>query len=319
MPLAYRSSGWAASQSSSTCITKNQMSRLLAQFVKHYTSLSSVNSLRRVIDGSWSRVNRGNEVAAVRAYLMDPGVGVDYLNKNVASHVNTSNFHLKFAGVFCHKKPIVQRTPNSKLLNAGDTPGCELGDLLVLFVLFDFHNQLHYMAGSLFQAKLGEKLTSKSQQHLYDDDNDFILPGYMGGHMRLMPNLAEGRGRALRYLILNPNKPNTYVSCRHSPWTANYQPRWSTYLDGLLGATDGLATSVHPTATLSAWDQIVRDLLSVASKIPARKPPRGTDIAVQVATSLFNDFTDHQVWSADTNNPGVSVLLAIAHAHQGAG
>lgn len=293
------------------------MSRLLAQFVNHYTSLSSAERLRRVIDDSWSGVDRRNEVAALQTYLMHAGVGVDYLNRKVASRINTANFHLKFAGVFCHKKPIIQRSPTSRALHPGDTPGCELGDLLVLFVLFDFQDKLHYMAGSLFQAKLGERLTSKSQQHLYDDDDDFILPAYMGGHTRLLPNILEGRGRALRYLILNPDRPNTYVSCRHSPWTAEYQPRWSTYLHGLLGATDGLSTQVQSGAPLSAWDQIVRDLLSVASKVPARKPPRGTDVAVQVATGLFNDFTDYETWSAESNTPGVPVLLAIAHARQG--
>jgi len=295
------------------------MPRLLSQFVQHYTAKSAAGRLRRSIDDSWKGIKRDNEVNALRSYLMDPGVGIDYLNNKVAAAVSGPAFQLKFAGVFCHKKPTIQRSASAIAVNPGDTPGCELGDLLTLFVLFDANNDLHYMAGSLFQAKRYAQMTSRSQQHLYDDDDDFILPSYLGGHTRRMPTIAEGRGRALRYLILNPDRPNSYVSCRHSPWTATYQPRWSTYIDGLLGATDGLSAQVDPTSKLSSWDQIVRDLLQVAKSVPAKKPPRGTNVAVQVATGLFNNFSNYESWSVEANAPGVSVMMAIAYAHQGRG
>lgn len=292
------------------------MGTILADFVLHFTSAARGSAIRQLIDQSWTGITKTHEIPALKDYLSKSGVGVDFLNAKLSPLLNSPQFHVKFAGVFCHKKPIVQRTVTSISANAGDTAGCELGDLLTLFVLLDSTDKLQYLSGSLFQAKVKQRLDSKSQRYLYDDDADFVLPANLGGHTRLMPKYSEGRGRALRYLILNSGHHNPVVGCRHTPWNTDYQPRWSTYLYGLLAGYEGLTVRGRmPSSKKNAWELIVDDLLGVAAKVPAGKPPRGTDIAVQVATGHFNSFLDSSVSCVNTDEEGVSILMVIAHAH----
>lgn len=293
------------------------MSDLFSEFVNHYASTCSGSATRRLIDASWKGIDRSNEVTALKSYIFSKDKGIDFLNKKLALQVNNNRFHLKFAGIFCHKKPTVQRSATSQKINPGDTPGCELGDLLTLFVLLDSNDKLHHLSGSLFQAKVHQKLDSVSQRHLYDSDEDYVLPAYLGGHTRQLPKYASGRARALRYLILKPAPPNSFVSCRHTPWDADYQPRWSIYLDSLLAGSEGLTARTNSTVVDAPWSTMVDDLLSVASKVPTRKPPRGTDVAVQIATGQFNDFSEHQVWNAESQEFGASVFMAIVHQHDG--
>lgn len=187
-----------------------------------------------------------------------------------------------------------------------------------LFLLLDGNDKLHFTSGSLFQAKLRPKLDSLSQKYLYDLDKDFEVPSYLGkrpgspGKLRNMPTYEEGRARALRYLILNSNR---YIQARHTPWSNDFQCRWSSFLDGLISGRDGLRTepsSKSPTA----WDTIVSDLLHVGLSVNSskKKSPRGNDVAVQIATSLFNNFQNLKDYSVETEEEGVSTLMIIAHA-----
>lgn len=299
------------------------MTTLYSQYVNHYASIASSLNARRIYENAWININRSDEVTAVRSFLLDPHVGVDYMNQNVATALSTGPFHVKFASIHCHKKPIVTRTTKSIVKNPGDTHGCELGDLFVAFVLLDSADQLHYAAGALFQAKLRPKLDSLSQKCLYDFDEDFLVPKYLANRIntlnnyRTIPTYDEGRGRAFRYLILEPNYPIARVTARHTPWTYSYQKRWSSFLDGLLSGSDGLRTDLttkHP----SAWDIIVADLLSVGLNVPTKKPARGNNVAVKIATSLFNNFSNLKDYSAvlEDGHSGVPTLLIIAHAHE---
>jgi hypothetical protein len=296
------------------------MTTLYSQFIMHYTQTARSHQFRRIYEDAWLNIDRSDEVEAIREFLMDPAVGVDYLNTKVATKLSNGIFNVKFASIFCHKKPRVQRTAASRMIHPGDTKGCELGDLLVVFVLMDANDELHYASGAIFQAKLRPKLDSLSQQCLYDFDQEFEVPRYLANRLtphnknRKMPSSDEGRGRAFRYLILEPYNDPTFIRARHTPWSHDYQLRWSTFLDGLLAGTDGLRVNLEST-TPSAWDIIVADLLHVGLKVPASKPPRGNNVAVQVATSLFNNFTNLKNASvSDEENEGMPTLMVIAHA-----
>jgi hypothetical protein len=300
----------------------HSMATLYSQFVTHYTQTARSHQFRRIYEDAWCKVDRSNEVEAIREFLLDPSVGVDYLNMQVASKLSNGTFNVKFASIFCHKKPRVQRTDASRRKHPGDTKGCELGDLLVVFVLLDKNDKLHYASGALFQAKLRPKLDSLSQQCLYDFDTEFDVPQHLAKRFtppnkrRTMPSPDEGRGRAFRYLILEPDYDSTAIRARHTPWTHDYQLRWSTFLHGLLAGTDGLRANLESPSP-SAWDIIVADLLYVGLKVPAKKPARGNNVAVQVATSLFNNFTNLKDASvSDQENEGVPTLMIIAHASQ---
>ncbi|MEB7931563.1 hypothetical protein NGK10_04290 [Enterobacter quasiroggenkampii] len=263
------------------------------------------------------------EVDAVRDFLMKPNVGVDFLNKEVSMEVNNDKFTMKFASIFCHKKPIVQRTDRNKAINPGSTPGCELGDLFVLFLLMDGLDNIHYSAGALFQAKMDASLNSSSQRYLYDDDDGFTLPdnlyksiGLKNVH-RYMPTYDEGRGRALRYLILKPSGGLNYIQARLTPWSNNYLLRWSSFLDGLISGTDGVKINFD-ARNPNSWGLIAKDLLWMVKSVPPRKKPRGNNEASKIATKLFNDFTNYKDYSSvlgsENNDGGVSVMLIIAHA-----
>ena len=301
------------------------MVTLYSSFVKHYTEVSRLKAFRRLYEESWKRVVMDKEVDAVRDFLMKPNVGVDFLNKEVSREVNNNEFTIKFASIFCHKKPIVQRTARNKAINPGSTPGCELGDLFVLFLLMDSLDNIHYSAGALFQAKMDASLNSSSQRHLYDDDDGFTLPdnlyknkGLKNFH-RYMPTYDEGRGRALRYLILKPSGGLYNVQARLTPWSNNYQLRWSSFLDGLISGTDGVKINFD-TTNPSSWDLIAKDLLWMVKSVPSRKKPRGNNVASEIATKLFNNFTNYNNYSSvldsENNDEGVSVMLIIAHAPQ---
>lgn len=299
------------------------MTTLYSKYISHYASIASTLRARRIYEDAWMNVDRSDEVKAVRSFLLDPNVGVDYMNQHVATKLSTGLFHVKFASIYCHQKPRIQRTAKSASTNPGDTKGCELGDLFVAFILLDAKDKLHYAAGALFQAKLRPKLDSLSQKCLYDFDEDYEVPKYLANRIspsnknRIMPTYDEGRGRALRYLILEPDYSEDRVTARHTPWAYNYQKRWSSFLDGLLSGSDGLRTDLV-TTTPSSWDIIVADLLSVGLNVPATKPARGNNVAVNVATSLFNNFSNLQNYSVslEDNHRGVPTLLVIAHAHE---
>jgi hypothetical protein len=297
------------------------MSTLFSQFATHYTQTAKIHQFRRVYEDSWNGIDRSDEVNAIRNFLLSPNVGVDYLNTEVAPKISNGVFNVKFASIFCHQKPRVQRTTLSRANNPGDTAGCELGDLFVAFVLLDSKDHVHYSAGALFQAKLKPKLDSLSQRCLYDFDQDFDVPKYLANRLtpsnknRKMPSFEDGRGRAFRYLILEPDYGPAGIRARHTPWTHDYQLRWSTFLDGLLAGTDGLRANLD-VSPASAWDTIVADLLHVGFSVPPLKPPRGNNVAAQVATSLFNNFTNLRQSSVtiEGRNFGVPTLLVIGHA-----
>lgn len=295
------------------------MSALYNDFVQYYTAESSKLKIRRTYEASWQNINTSKEVSAIKDYLLKKGVGVDFLNQFVAKNISNSQFDVKFASVFCHQKPRVRRTAASIAQNKGSTKSCELGDLLVLFVLLDEQDNLHYCSGSLFQAKVKPKLDSLSQQALYDFDADFNVPKYLEQRAssltsyRKMPTWVEGRSKALRYLILEPHFSPQYVQARYSPWSNSQQLRASTFLDGLLSGSDGLKVDVANNPN-GAWEIIVCDLLHTALMVPGNKPARGNIDAVKVATSHFNNFGNLNNYSLeieDRENGGVPILMVI--------
>ncbi|MCF5727027.1 hypothetical protein K3H43_06490 [Aeromonas veronii] len=300
------------------------MSNLFYHFVKQYTSFTQKPNFRRFYENSWLGIDKSKEVSAIRDYLLKPNVGVDYLNKHVASAISNSDFDVKFCSVFCHQKPRVTRTKESIKNNAGSTNSCELGDLFILFVLLDKNDKMHYCAGSLFQAKVKSKLDSESQRALYDDDLDFLVPHFLekritpNSKYRKMPTYNEGRAKALRYLILEPAFSPEHVQARYSPWSNDYQLRASTFLDGLLSGSDGLKADPINNPH-GSWEIIVSDLLHTALTVTARKPARGNTDAVKVATSHFNNFRNLDAYSVVTEDKekyGVPTLMVIAQSKE---
>jgi len=291
------------------------MSGLLSHFVAHYQSINSVSPLRCYYCDSWNGINRADEVGAIQKYITAKRHGLDYLNATVARRLSSALFDVKFAGVFCHKKPIVQRTIVAKAANPSTPLGCELGDLLVAFVLLDSADQLHYYASSLFQAKAKETLDNQTQRLLYDVDASFILPKNLGGHERHFPTPAAQRSIALRYLLMGPRRINHDIDARCSPWKSGLSVCWGDFAHSLLQGREGLAAT--PQATGMPWDVINHDLLLMASKVPGNKPARGTNVAIKLATKAFNSFASREIWHATSEQDrGIPTILMIAAAKE---
>lgn len=287
---------------------------LLNAFVNQYRSIWSSGVLGCLYCESWDGIDRRAEVSAIQSYITGSGVGLDFLNKNVAPHFSASLFDIKFAGVFCHKKPIVQRTPRSLTAHPSPRPGCELGDLLVAFLLLDANGDLHYYASSLFQAKAKDKLDSLTQQYLYEKDKSFVLPSNLGGAERALPTIKKERSRALRYLLMGDHRATHQVVARRTPWSSTASVQWIEFIHKLLQGSEGLKAAPSPCG--SAWDVINHDLLMMATNVPHNKPPRGNNVAAKLATGVFNNFSSSERWCANSEQEGVPTILVIAAAKE---
>lgn len=295
------------------------MATLFSKFVTHYTSASKAGTLRQLYTNSWNGINKQDEVKAIESYLLKSKVGVDFLNTNVAPAVSNTDFVVKFASIFCHKKPKVKPVGQPSPAVRGQTVGCELGDLFVMFVLMDAGDKVHHARGALFQAKKTPKLDKPTQQFLYDRAESMEVPSYLiqrkgsPGNMRKLPTYDDGRAHGFRYLILNG--PMQDVSSHFCPWDNTYWTQWATFMDGLLSGTTGLPADVNtPT---SAWDHIVIDLIEMVQYTNGqKKPARGNTVITQITSSCFNNYRDRSQWSMllDERRDGVPTLLVIAHA-----
>lgn len=297
------------------------MSGLFDQFVRHYSEISKNNQFRMKFEESWHGIDRDDEVRAIKDYLMKAGVGVSYLNSKVAPYLYKWPFTVKFASVFCHQKPRVSRTILNQNINPSIKNQCELGDLFVLFILLKNGIDLQYASGALFQAKRQNKMDNDTQRFLYDYDMDFEVPKFLEkrpgspGISRRIPSYSEGRANAFRYLILNPRRKLDKVFARRTPWTNGYCFCWSTFMDGLLSGADGI--QIYPgSSEPSSWDIIAEDLMHMVVKIPSNKPPRGNDVATQVATQFFNNFSHLKNFRIEGGDEtlGIPTLMVIANS-----
>lgn len=288
--------------------------KLLDVFTNHYNAVDANNRLRCFYCTSWDAIDRSDEVGAIYNYITGKGVGLDYLNFHVATKLSSPLFDVKFAGVFSHKKPIIYRTAAAMKANPSRPLRCELGDLLVSFLLLDSDDQPHYYASSLFQAKVKDRIDNKTQQHLYDDDRSFNLPKNLGGAKRDFPKLKAERSRALRYLLMGKHRNNCQIDARCSPWKRTRSVAWGDFMHHLVQGADGL--QALPRGTGSEWDLINHDLLTMASKVPPKKPRRGSDVAVQLATGSFNNFSARDHWYESSDAEGIPTIMVIAAAKE---
>lgn len=295
------------------------MATLFSDFVTHYTSTVNTSNLRRHFMKSWNGINKKDEVNAIENYLLTPGVGVDYMNTHVAPAASNTDFVVKFASIFCHKKPKVTPVGQPSPALPGQTVGCELGDLFVMFVLMDGVDNVHHARGALFQAKKVPKLDKPTQEFLYDKAESMGVPSYLENRkgspagVRKLPTYENGRAHGFRYLILNG--AHQEVGLHFSPWRKTCWTLWATFMDGLLSGTTGMPADVNNPS--SEWDHIVADLIEMVQYTKGqKKAERGNSVIAKIASSCFNNYRDRSQWSMplEERNEGVPTLLVIAHA-----
>src|SRR5690554_5323779 len=110
------------------------MTREYIEMISTYSDLIISESGR-----SWNDVDfTKTEPHIIKDYLLTAGKGVDYLNQHISKKITEeTQYEMKFASVFCHKKPTISRTNTSINKCQGSTAGCELGDLMTIFLLLD--------------------------------------------------------------------------------------------------------------------------------------------------------------------------------------
>ena len=98
-----------------------------------------------------------------------------------------------------------------------------------------------FRSAIISQAKKDRKMTSQSQQCLYDSDVVISMPARIYSNspinspVRSLPDYSQGRTKALHYLILE-NEP----TLRQVPWNSNLEYSWAHFLNRILVGDLGL-------------------------------------------------------------------------------
>lgn len=265
---------------------------------------------------SWNGIDFNlTEPQIIKSYLLDKGVGVDYLNRNLAPILRSATYEVKFASVFIHQKPRIVRIATEIAKCEGDTLACELGDLLVVFCLLDKNKVPLYRSAAISQAKKTRVLTSQSQQCLYDSDMKFNMPERVYRNSviqtpeRNLPSYAEGRTKALHYLILDK-----YPIQRRVPWDTNIEDNWTYFIHRMLIGDLGLPfEDVNPA--IPDWNCIMHDLLNIGQGIIPGSIDRGNTVA-DIA-GQFNDFNEYEKYSLEVEDAqGLPMLFIIVRDTQ---
>lgn len=269
--------------------------------------------IRTEASKSWLGINFAkDEPEIVKQYLLNPAIGVDYLNQNIAKKITEeTNFELKFASIFCHGKPIITRTADSIGSCTGSSPGCELGDLMTVYILLDKDKKTVFSTANIMQAKKTDVLNSESQRCLYESDITFEMPNAVArfssslSSLRMLPDYDHLRDRALSYLILN----NGHPVAKDIPSASNLNYGWDCFIQLFLELKMGLKFTTPRNKLDNGWNCIVNDLLNVGSGKAPSRTVRG--IGLEHLKNLFNYYYYYPEYKAEHDRPGVPILLII--------
>lgn len=272
----------------------------------------------RVCEASWLPIDfMQPEPKVVHDYLLKKDVGVDFLNQNFCANFKKRypRFSMKFSSIFIHQRPYVLRTattsPNPKK--------CELGDICLIYVFVDKVKTVRWASASLFQAKKRWILDSLDQQLLYDSSPGYAYTAKSFSQRtfnklpnRLFPTVTSGRGSALKYLVLPPNRR---PSVRMAPSARGLCQPWGATVARMLLWNGGLRFSPGQPTT-DNWSSILDDLIRMGRKvIPAGKSKvdRSNKSELDEIIDTFNHFESYEKYSEDggEDSVGVPIMLAI--------
>lgn len=282
------------------------------KFIQTISTFS--NEIKIHSQKSWLGINLGlSEPEIIKQYLMSPKVGVDYLNENISKLVSgNSQYQIKFASVFTHQKPRIERTVTSKSNCVGNTDQCEIGDLLLIFCFIDRNKTVKLARAHLVQAKKDYVLSSASQKCLYENDLDFMMPQNIAdksinpNRLRVLPTYATDRIHSLSYLILNSTYP--LPSLRQIPWSSNMEYGYENFLHRFMIGDIG-KPFVTPTPTSNDWDCIIDDLINVGTGKVASSTSRGAGL--KFVLDSFNYFFFYDEYKMELENPGLPSIYVI--------
>ena len=262
---------------------------------------------------SWNDIDfKQTEPNIIKEYLLASGKGVDYLNQNISKVITKeTEYEMKFASVFCHKKPTITRTENSKSQCQGNTPSCELGDLMTIFLLLDRDKNISFSSAKIMQAKKYDILNSESQKCLYESDRDFEMPKNVLSKstcvdkLRILPDYSENRNLGLSYLILNSGHPFN----KEIPYNSNLHYSWGHHLQLTMELKTGKKFEIPSDSNDNGWNCIINDLLNVGSGAIKSSTERGYGIKELI--NAFNYYYYYPEYWRENEEAGIPKLLII--------
>ncbi len=274
--------------------------------IKNYTDLIKVES-----SNSWTNVNKSqNEPEIIFDYLTQPNQGVDYLNSKIASKITTeTKYEMKFASIYCHQKPRIQRTFENIEKCDGDnkTEKCELGDLVIHFLLLDKDKKVQFSNAIILQAKVGNKPDNRTQQCLYENDDCLIFPKYFGEENEIckLPKYEDNRAKALAYLFISDD-----ISVGQIPIANKLVFSWSFIIQRLLTNDFGKAYSYSEKTYRTDWDKLISKLifnLSKSKPVKGKKRVNGLDFVL----NKFNYYYYYPEYKLTLDYEGIPTIMII--------
>jgi len=274
--------------------------------IKKYSDLIKVES-----SNSWTAINKNqNEPNIILDYLTQPNQGVDYLNSKIASKITAeTNYEMKFASIYCHQKPRIQRTPKNIERCDGDnkTEKCELGDLVIHFLLLDKDKKVQFSNAVILQAKVGHKPDNRTQQCLYENDDSLIFPKYFDKENEIceLPKYEDCRAKALAYLFIGDD-----ISVGQIPISNKLVFSWSFIIQRLLTNDFGKAYSYSEKSYKNDWDKLISKLifnLQNSKLVKGKKRVNGLENIL----NKFNYYYYYPEYKLTIDNEGIPTIMII--------
>lgn len=274
--------------------------------VKKYSDLIKAESIN-----SWSQINKAQkEPDIIFDYLTEPNKGVDYLNSKIASKITANtNYEMKFASIYCHQKPRVERTDDNiqKCVGNNKTERCELGDLIIHFLFLDKDKKVQFSNAVILQAKVGNKPDNQTQQCLYENDDSLIFPKYFGTENEFceLPKYDHCRTKALAYLFIQEE-----ISVGQIPFENGLVFPWAFLFQRILTNDFGKEYSYSDSKFSNDWDKLISKVifnLSDSKLLKGKKRVSGLDYFL----NKFNYYYYYPEYKLTMNNEGIPTIMII--------
>ncbi|HMV07427.1 MAG TPA: hypothetical protein PKL56_11545 [Cyclobacteriaceae bacterium] len=259
---------------------------------------------------SWNRIDfNQHEPDILLEYLSGQGKGVDYLNEHLAAPLTReTDFVVKFCSILAHQKPRVHRTRHNQRACVSPVPqSCELGDLIIQFLLIDQDKKPMFMSALILQAKKGLSPDNLTQQCLYEHDDRLIFPNYFGtpNEECLLPGYEDQRTHALAYLFLQ----DSFTGIGQIPNCAALRFPYSHLFLKILTTDFGKQFQYAESNFNNDWDKLIS---KVTLKL-AESTYRGTNRVVGLDFFLeqFNDYYYHPEYLYRSEAEGLNIIQII--------
>lgn len=283
------------------------------QTISHYSDLLKIEGAN-----SWHNTNFAqSEPNIIHDYLSQANQGVNYLNQNIASVItNETDYVMKFASIFCHQKPRIRRTEDNILQCKGSTrsESCELGDLMIQFILLDENKEIQFSNALIIQAKKGVKADNATQQCLYENDDRLIFPNYFGNANEecLLPSYEDNRTDALAYLFLENNRANI----SQIPLAFNLQFPFDFLLSRILTNDIGKPFTYSEDGYQNDWDKLISKTIYNLAGCKYRQEDRINGLYFLL--NRFNYYYYYPEYYYESEYEGIPIMqIIVRHKKEG--